>query len=351
MGTNNFIQIQGNDTISDLDGSGTVQCDIAASGTTFTLAGDMSAFSGTIRVGSVPNLRFNPSPGSANAIFDLGSGATLLNNRNGIATVQLGALIGGPSSQLQGASSANSTTVYAIGGRNLDTTFAGTISQVSPARIASITKVGTGTLVLSGNNTHTGPTTINGGILLVNNSAGSGTGSNSVTVATGGALGGTGFIRGAVTVNSGGTLAPGAAGVGTLTIRSNLTLNSGAILRFELGAIAASDRVVVSNALVLAGTLNLTNVAGFGPGTFTLFNYGGALSGTLPAIGAKPAGYFCTILTNTPGQVRLLVQAQTPPVFAGVSAAGGALVFAGSGGAANTPYWVLTATNLALPLN
>ena len=349
VGTNNFSVSAGNNTLSVITGSGTLHV-ITNSGTTWTMAGSMSGFSGTIAADAIANVRFSPSTGSSNAVFDLGSNAVLLNTRNGGLTIQLGALIGGSSATMQGASSANSLTTYVIGGRNLNTTFAGKISEVIPARTAAITKVGTGTFTLTGANTHTGPTAINGGTLFCNNTTGSATGTNTVTVNSGGTLGGNGFIFGPVIVNSGGAIAPGTNTAGTLTLRSNLTLNAGAVLNFELSSgVVASDKLVVSNNLVLGGTLNVTSITAIVTGTNTLMTYGGALSGTLPVIGSKPSGYSCTVNTNTAGQVRLVVVALAPPVIGSVSQSGGSLILAGTG-PTNENYLVLTSTNMVLPL-
>src|SRR5207237_1337955 len=67
----------------------------------------------------------------------------------------------------------------------------------------SLTKIGTGTLILSGGNTYTGPTTVNLGKLEVDGSIAS-----VVTVNNGGTLGGSGTV-GIVRVNNAGTVAPG----------------------------------------------------------------------------------------------------------------------------------------------
>jgi autotransporter-associated beta strand protein len=75
-------------------------------------------------------------------------------------------------------------------------------------------KTTAGTLFLEGTNTYTGGTTVTAGNLAVNNTAGSGTGTGAITVASGATLGGNGFIApGAgnnILVN--GTLAAGSPG-------------------------------------------------------------------------------------------------------------------------------------------
>ena len=167
----------------------------------------------------------------------------------------------------------------------------------------AVTLANTGTVTLTGNNPYSGGTTISKGALLVNNSAGSGAGTGALVVANGATLSGGGVIGGAVTINSGGIYAPGNP-VGTLTVSNNFTANSGAILNYTLGA--SSDRTIVSSNLNLSGTLNITAGTGFTSGTFTLFNYGGALAlGTLTL--AMPANSSGAIKTNTPGQVNLIV--------------------------------------------
>ena len=56
-----------------------------------------------------------------------------------------------------------------------------------------------------------------------------------MTVNSGGTLGGTGIITGAVTANSGGTVAPGNNGIGTLTLGS-LNLSDGGTLVIQVSA-------------------------------------------------------------------------------------------------------------------
>ena len=139
------------------------------------------------------------SPFSA---FTVASGATLdLNSFN----QTIGSLAGAGSVTL---GSATLTT----GNDNTSTTFSGVISGPG-----GLTKVGIGALVLSGNNTYTGPTTVNAGTLTVNGSI-----ANSAITVNAGTLAGTGTL-GKTTIN-GGTLAPGNS-IGTITVNGNLVLS------------------------------------------------------------------------------------------------------------------------------
>jgi autotransporter-associated beta strand protein len=95
-----------------------------------------------------------------------------------------------------------------VGTNNLSTTFASTIQGTG----GSLTKVGTGTLILSGTNTYTGDTTVNRGLLQVDGSTTSNT-----LVNRHGTLTGTGKIHGALTNQ--GTISPGNP-TGTLTVDS-----------------------------------------------------------------------------------------------------------------------------------
>ena len=76
-----------------------------------------------------------------------------------------------------------------------------------PVRLIALTKVGSGTMTMSGINGYTGATSVNGGTLLVTGSLAN----TAVAVGNGtlsGALGGSGTIAGPVTVSSTGHLSP-----------------------------------------------------------------------------------------------------------------------------------------------
>jgi hypothetical protein len=125
-----------------------------------------------------------------------------------------------------------------------------------------------------------------------------------------------------------------------------LDLSDLTALQFGLGT--NSDKVVVSGNLVLGGQLNLAAAGGFGTGTYTLFTYGGALTLGNLTVAAAPAGFIYAISTSTSGQINLIV---TRPQFNAVGSGTGGLVMSGSGGAPNGIYYVLSSTNIALPLN
>ncbi len=142
-------------------------------------------------------------------------------------------------------------------------------------------------------------------------------------------------------------------GASLLTINNSLTLSGSTVVNFILGTNSA--QVVTPGSLSLNSTLNFAAGDGFGAGTYTLFTYGGSLSGS-PTLGSTPAGYagYNFSITNPPGLVQLLVQSPappSPPIFGSISTTASGLVMSGSGGTTNGMFYVLVSTNVALPLN
>jgi outer membrane autotransporter protein len=170
-----------------------------------------------------------------------------------------------------------------------------------------------GVTVLSGDSSaFAGHTDVTGGTLTVNGTLGAA--GSTVSVASGGALGGKGGIGGDVTVASGGTL-EGVQGQ-TLTMNS-LALDPGADVDVALGAPGnAAGLFNVANDLVLNGTLNVADAGGFGNGLYRLFDYGGALNGAGLTVGTTPAGYAAgdmAVQTAVAHQVNLLVDSSGSP--------------------------------------
>ena len=153
------------------------------------------------------------------------------------------------------------------GGARIDTAgFDVTIAQalVSGAqfgRDSGLTKLGAGTLTLTGANSYTGVTTVSAGTLAID-----GTVISDIAVAAGGALRGTGsapfsVYGGSVSVQAGGTFAPGsAAGLGTFTSQGLSVAGTFA----ETIAGASTFGQARSTSVALSGALAI-NYAGSSP--------------------------------------------------------------------------------------
>src|SRR5262249_58845940 len=154
------------------------------------------------------------------------------------------------------------------GSDNTSTTFSGTISGTG-----GVTKIGAGTLVLTGNNPYSGATTVNGGRLTVNGAI-----PNSALTVDGGAiLGGTGTI-GSAAINNG-TLSPGNS-IGTFTVNGNLVMTAAASYLVEISPTNA-DRTNVGGTANLGGTVQAAFASGsYATRAYTILSAAGGLNGT-----------------------------------------------------------------------
>ena len=107
-------------------------------------------------------------PGAA-VVLSNGASASNRNGGGSTATIALGSLTGDATTSLVAFVGGGSLpeTAWEIGARNESTEFAGTITDQDGGAISSVTKVGTGTLTLSGANTYTGDTRVEGGTLSI----------------------------------------------------------------------------------------------------------------------------------------------------------------------------------------
>ena len=97
---------------------------------------------------------------------------------------------------------------------------------------------------------------------------------------------------------------------GTITNIGGLTLANSVVQNFVLGT--NSSKIVVSGNLTLNSTINASSGAGFAATNYTLFTYAGVLAG-IPVLGGTPAGFNCSLDTNTTGQVNLVVKTLNSP--------------------------------------
>jgi autotransporter-associated beta strand protein len=177
-----------------------------------------------------------------------------------------------------------------VGGNNLSTEASGVISGTG----GSFVKVGDGTLTLTGNNTYTGPTTVNAGALIVDGSIAS---SSLTSVSSGATLGGSGTV-GPTIINAGGTFAPGSAGApGAMTVAGNLAFQSGALYIVQVNS-STSSATNVSGTAALAGTVQATFAAGsYVPRTYTILSAAGGRSGTFGSLTTTglPTGFTASL--------------------------------------------------------
>jgi len=253
--------------------------------------GQTAAFAGNINISGGSRLDLRVQSGSwngfDNAAVSIDNETVTLFTYSSNLTARIGALSGTSTARLTGSNNAANTVTFEIGGRGLDTTYAGVISDgvFSTPGWTKVTKTGSGMLTLTGANTYTGATTVSAGTLRLDGSL-----TSAVTVNSGAKIQGVGTITKtgtALTVN--GTLAPGNS-IGTLIINGDTVLAGTADFEIDPNGVLA-DLLDVSGNLTYGGELNVTNIGGaFSWGdTFDLFDWDGARSGdfgtvNLPAL-------------------------------------------------------------------
>ena len=268
-------------------------------GTTIT-GGTLSV--GTITDGGIISSIGASSSAASNLVFGGGTllynGSTTSTNRNFTIT-------------------AGKTAIIDVAANTL------TMSGATGASTGGLTKTDAGTLTMNGTSLYTGPTTVSGGVLNINNAnassafavTGAGSTLNLGDAATLGSssatLGaGTTLKTGINTTFTGGLTSTGATvnvtgtGVaGTLTLGNDLNTDSNTSLNLDFvnpGSVDAINIVGAHNVFAGGATINLAG-SGMIIGNYTLISDpSGTLNGTF-TVGSMPAGSFAYALVNVPG--------------------------------------------------
>jgi len=260
----------------------------------------------------------------------LGGGTVTLSGANsysGGTTISAGALQGNTTS-LQGNITDNASLIFNQGA---DGTFAGIVSGTG-----SLTKLGAGTVTLSGANTYSGGTTISAGALqgdttslqgnitdnasLIFNQGTDGTfagvvsGTGSLTKLGAGTV----TLSGANTYSGGTTISAGALQGDTTSLQGNITDNASLI--FNQGSAGAFGGVV-------SGTGALTKL---GAGTLTLSGANTYSGGTTISAGALQ-GDASSLQGNITDNAALIFNQGTDAVFNGAISGSGTLLKSGTG--------------------
>lgn len=215
---------------------------------------------------------------------------TLVINRTGGTIGFAGINIINGTLQITTANSGNAQRTVSTTAVTDQITFAGSVTQAG-SNAGSFNKTGNGTFIMSGDNSHTGATTVSGGILSMRHANALGTVGSATVVASGATL----QIQGGLTTAAepltlSGIGFAGASGINYQTgafVNVSGTNNFAGLITLGAAATIASD----------SGTLNLTNTGTITGATFAL-TLAGAGDGSLASILGNTTG---GLVKNGPG--------------------------------------------------
>ncbi|MDF9827029.1 autotransporter-associated beta strand protein [Ereboglobus sp. PH5-10] len=252
------------------------------------MSGDWSLFSGQINVVTKPSppaenqFRISNDYGYVRASVDLGEKVMVQNIQSGNDyTIEIGALSGAATARIQGGPTSGKITTWRVGAKGIDTIYAGSIENLTGP--SALTKVGEGTLTLTGVSTYTGATNIDAGTLVIN-----------------GALGAT-----TATVNAGAMLA------GTGTIGGNVQAGNEAILRLP----ETGGGLAINGSITLSGTITIESASAtpLATGTYTILKATGGITNTAEFIFVETAATELIATVTTDGNTLKLALSEAPP--------------------------------------
>ncbi len=247
-----------------LEGEGTVNVDVP--NVRVQLQGDWSAFKGMVKpTNTTYGLTLDNSYGLPNATLNIPAGVHVSNTAK---TYRIGKLTG--TGTLGGANSFSSAAPsgsnhWQVGSADGEFTFGGKITGTG----TQFTKIGEGTMKVTGASDFTGICTVSKGTLCLNkaNATVAMMGTGALVVKSGATLSGQGLLGNSVVrVESGGTLRPGVTETsmsGTIDLGGkNLLAQAGSTVRFFVRTATLHTKLTNVGTLTLQGTLKVDTYEG-----------------------------------------------------------------------------------------
>lgn len=297
----------GSATIVNKDSSGTTFGAVPGSTATAanaTIINDANGITDFGAFSTAGNATIITKSGGETQFFDNSTGGNARFITSGTGIVDFGGSLGAAGDGRITAGSIQGSGLYyigggntlVVGGNNLSTEVSGVIGDFNPcgcgpAGSGSLEKVGTGTLILSGTNSYTGTTTVNGGILRVDGDISQ---SSLTTVNAGGALYGAGVV-GATAIANGGIYAPGDGGPGSsMQVQGDLTLQPGSVYVVQVGSGSSTSHALVTGNVTLNGAVGVSLY----PGStvmkhYSIMDFFGSATGNFTGV-AAPGGLIGT---------------------------------------------------------